>query len=78
VQEVAVIGVDDNYLGEAIKAFIVLASSKKLTIEDIKNHCKRRLSPVKIPKYIELLASLPKNQAGKVLKQSLREKELKK
>jgi long-chain acyl-CoA synthetase len=74
VHEVAVIGVPDDLLGEAIKAYVVTAVDHQTDLNEIKNYCKRRLPPVKNPKYIEIIASLPKNQSGKVLKEKLREK----
>jgi acyl-coenzyme A synthetase/AMP-(fatty) acid ligase len=74
VQEVAVIGVADDLLGEAIKAYVVTAVDHQTDITEIKNYCKKRLPPIKNPKYIEIIASLPKNQSGKVLKEKLKEK----
>lgn len=75
VQEVAVIGVEDPILGEAIKAFIIGAPGNGLKEEDIMNHCKKRLPPYKVPKYIEIVSELPKNESGKILKPVLRERE---
>ena len=72
IQEVAVIGVDDEYLGEAIKAFIVYSDNQNDT-NNVNTHCKKRLPLYKNPKYIEIVKSLPKNESGKILKQKLKE-----
>jgi len=73
VHEAAVIGVEDEILGEAIKAFVVLKNSnEKFSIEEILSYCKKKLPQYKVPKYIEVLESLPKNSSGKILKQKLK------
>lgn len=64
VAEVAAVGVDDELLGQAIKAFVVAGSP--LSPERIKAHCRDRLAAYKIPKYIEFVSSLPKTASGKV------------
>jgi len=68
VQEVAVIGVPDNILGQVIKAVIVLRPSRTLTEKIIKAHCKRYLADYKIPKYIVFANEIPKTASGKVKK----------
>lgn len=72
IHEVAVVGTADEILGEAIKAFIVLNNSGKvLPINEIINYCKKRLPQFKVPKYVEIVSSLPKNSSGKILKHKL-------
>jgi acyl-CoA synthetase (AMP-forming)/AMP-acid ligase II len=77
VQEVAVIGVDDELLGEAIKALIVTTDGIKLEPQEIFKFCKKRLPQYKVPKYIEIIDSLPKNESGKVMKERLKKLEVK-
>ena len=72
VVEVAVIGVPDEILGEAIKAFIVVRDAS-LTEYHVRAHLRRHLAPFQQPKFIEFTGSLPKNQAGKILKTELRQ-----
>jgi len=73
VQEIAVIGVDDEVLGEAIKAFIVCNNSANhISINQLFEYCKKELPAFKVPKYIEFVEELPKNSSGKVLKQRLK------
>ncbi len=75
VKEAAVIGVSDEYRGEAVKAFIVLKPGTKTTAEELTGHCKERLAKYKIPSFIEFIESLPKSAVGKVLRRELREAE---
>lgn len=71
VIEAGVIGVEDEILGEAVKAFVVL-NSKTIDPSGIVGFCKKRLPPHKVPKFVELVDSLPKNDMGKVTLESLR------
>jgi acyl-CoA synthetase (AMP-forming)/AMP-acid ligase II len=73
VREVAVIGVADEYLGEAAKAYVALQSDNGLSEIDIKSHCKKNLPLYKNPKFIEIIDDLPKNKSGKILKNKLKE-----
>lgn len=68
VVEVAVVGVEDELLGEAVKAYIVLQeSAEHLDKSLIIQHCRLHLPTYKVPRYIEFLKSIPKNSSGKVL-----------
>ncbi|MBN2010269.1 acyl--CoA ligase [candidate division KSB1 bacterium] len=69
VTETAVIGVPDELLGEAIKAFIVCGNS--LSEDEIKLYLQDKLPTFKHPKYLEFCNSLPKNKSGKILKSQL-------
>jgi long-chain acyl-CoA synthetase len=73
VLEAAVIGVPDDILGEAIKAFIVLKDGTPLSERDIVTHCSRRLESFMVPKYVEFRPELPKTTSGKIRKLDLRE-----
>ena len=77
VVECVVIGVEDNILGEAVKAFVVLTENKYfIDFKYILDFCKKQLPSYKTPRYIEFLKSLPKNSSGKVLIKSLSKKAL--
>ena len=70
VSEVAVVGVSDDKWGEVGKAFIV--SRTKLTAEQVRDHCKMHLARFKIPKIVVFVEELPKNDAGKIDRKTLK------
>lgn len=71
IAECAVVGVPDRYMGERVKAFIVLKGGACLTEDEIKSFCKIHLADYKMPRDIEFLDKLPRNSTGKVLKRLL-------
>jgi acyl-CoA synthetase (AMP-forming)/AMP-acid ligase II len=73
VFEVAVIGMQDEILGEAIKAYIVTnGSTTEITEDTILKSLANLLPPYKHPKYIEFRTQLPKNKSGKIMKTELK------
>jgi long-chain acyl-CoA synthetase len=75
VREAAVIGVPDAYRGESVKACIVLKEGANVSVDELKNHCKRELAEFKVPRFIEIRESLPKTAVGKILHRALREEQ---
>jgi fatty-acyl-CoA synthase len=73
IAETAVIGVRDKTWGEVGRAVVVLKAGQDLTAEAIIAHLQGRLARYKIPKQVVFLKQLPRNAAGKVLKNVLRE-----
>jgi long-chain acyl-CoA synthetase len=71
VLESAVIGVPDEILGQAIKAFINLADDSKINEKVVLNFCKQYLEEYAIPKFITFCGPLPKTDSGKIQKQDL-------
>ncbi len=69
--EVAVVGVSDPLLGEVAKAFIVKKDNTVMEEAMIRQFLRSKLAAYKIPKYFEFCDLLPKNEAGKIMKQKL-------
>ena len=72
VHEAAVVGAPDAEWGEVVVAFIVPAAGAVIDSDTLDAHCLERIARFKRPKRYELLAALPKNNYGKVLKTDLR------
>jgi acyl-CoA synthetase (AMP-forming)/AMP-acid ligase II len=73
VQEVAVVGSQDNLLGETIHAFVVVMPDAKIDSLTIQRYCKQNLAIYKIPKSVRFVDSLPKTSSGKVQRYKLKE-----
>jgi HIP---CoA ligase len=71
VNDVAVVGVPDERMGEVGKAYVVRAS-ESLSEDDVIAFARERLANFKVPRQVEFIDVLPRNLGGKVLKRDLR------
>ena len=73
VNDVAVVGVPDERMGETGKAYVVRGDAR-LSAEDVIEFAKERLANFKVPRQVEFIDALPRNLGGKVLKNDLRDR----
>ena len=71
VLEVGVAGIPDPYRGETVKAWVVLKPGETMTETEVKEWCKERLAPFKVPTHVEFRNELPKTTVGKILRREL-------
>ena len=72
VGQAAVIGLPDQRLGEVVHADVVLSPGATASAAELIAHCRERLAAYKCPQSIDVVAALPLNSVGKVLKRQLR------
>jgi acyl-CoA synthetase (AMP-forming)/AMP-acid ligase II len=72
IEQVAVIGVPDERLGEVGKAFVVLRPGPPIDVSEIVEWAREQMANYKVPRSVELLDALPLNATGKVVKDELR------
>ncbi|WP_240989603.1 long-chain-fatty-acid--CoA ligase [Salipiger mangrovisoli] len=75
VAEAVVIGVPDAYRGSAPKAFVVLKTPLDAPEDTLHGFLKEYLSPIEMPRQIQVCESLPKTPVGKLSKKDLLERE---
>jgi long-chain acyl-CoA synthetase len=73
VQEVIVIGIPDDYRGEAAKAFVKLrASATPFTLDELKAFVAGKLGKHEIPAALDFVDELPRTSVGKLSRHELR------
>jgi long-chain acyl-CoA synthetase len=72
VADAAVVGVPDEDTGEWVVAYVV-RKDPAVTVEMIREHCRKSLTPYKVPKLVIFREELPKSPVGKVLRKDLRQ-----
>ena len=75
VDEVTVIGVPDDYTGEAVKAFVKLKEGSHLDADGLRAFLRDEIGRHELPKHVEFRTELPKTAIGKLSKKELVEEE---
>ncbi|HEX4725706.1 MAG TPA: long-chain-fatty-acid--CoA ligase [Pseudonocardiaceae bacterium] len=73
VADVAVVGVPDERWGEVGKAVVVPVAGASFDPDGLLAYCREHLASYKCPRSVTVVAELPRNATGKVLKRQLRE-----
>jgi long-chain acyl-CoA synthetase len=73
VLEAGVAPIVHGVKGELPKAWVVLRAGSTATGREIREFCKERLAPYKVPVAVSIVADLPKSAVGKVLRRKLRD-----
>ena len=68
-----VLGMPDSYRGESVAAFVQLRPGAALTEAALDAFLRERLSPVEMPRLIEIRAELPRTAVGKLSRKELRD-----
>ena len=66
VREAAAVGVPDEFLGEAVRAYVALRPGEHTTVEELSTYCHANLVKYKRPREIVILDELPKKGPGKI------------
>jgi len=75
IKDLVIVGIPDDLKGEAPKAFIQLDEGESATLGEIREFCKPRMAPYKVPVAVEFVDEVPRSAAGKALRRLLRDKE---
>ncbi len=72
ITEAAVVATGDEPADQVGVAYVVLAEGAQASEHELLAHCRERLAACKVPAAIHFREALPKNAAGKVIKDRLR------
>ncbi len=74
IQEVAVVGVPDEQLGEVVVAAVVPTNGADMTDQDVVDFLYGEVASAKVPRYVSVTDELPVSGRGKVQKFKLRDR----
>ena len=73
VADCAVFGIPDAEFGEALCAVVQQQPGAHLKAEDVRGFLRDHLAKYKVPKIVEFMAELPREDSGKIFKRKLRD-----
>ncbi len=77
INDVYVVGLPDERLGESVLAWIQLKTGEQADEEEIRDYCQGKIAHFKIPEYMRFVDEFPMTVTGKVQKFLIREQEMK-
>ena len=75
IKDLVIVGIPDDLKGEAPKAFIQLKEGERSTLEEIREFCRSKMAPYKVPMAVEFVDEIPRLASGKALRRQLRDRE---
>jgi long-chain acyl-CoA synthetase len=76
IKDLVIVGISHELKGEVPKAYIQLQEGRTATAEEIREFCRSRMAPYKVPAEVEFIDEIPRSAAGKALRRLLREREI--
>ena len=76
IDDVQVIGVPDEKLGEVVCAWIIVKAGEETSAEAIRDYCRGRIAYFKVPELIRFVDGFPTTVTGKIQKFRMREAEI--
>jgi len=73
VADCAVVGIPDAEYGEALAAQVVAETGAALDPDDLRRQLGERIAGYKVPRRIDIVAALPRDDNGKVVKRRIRD-----
>jgi len=75
IKDLVIVGIPDEIKGEAPKAFIQLQEGETSNEAEIKEYCKTKMAPYKVPVAVQFIKEVPRSASGKALRRTLQDKE---
>jgi acyl-CoA synthetase (AMP-forming)/AMP-acid ligase II len=73
VQQVAVVGLPDERLGEVAVAYVERRQGLSLEADEVLGHCRGKIASFKLPRHVVFVEAFPMTESGKIRKAVLRE-----
>ena len=71
IVDAAVVGIDDEEMGQRLTAFVVSRPGSSLSTDEIREYVRSHLARFKVPRHVEFVDEIPRNSMGKVLRRGL-------
>ncbi|MCR5879634.1 fatty acid--CoA ligase family protein [Phenylobacterium sp. J367] len=72
VAETVAVGVADDYRGETVLSVVTLRPGRTLSLPELQSFLREKLSPIEMPKRLEILEAIPKTENAKLSRQAIR------
>lgn len=71
IKEAVIFGLPDAMYGQKVAAALITSDEETLTPEELRDFCKDRLAPYKVPTAVRTFSEFPRNANGKTLRREL-------